>query len=252
MKKYYLHNGTEQEGPFDIDELKLKNISLDSPIWYEGIENWATVGQIDELKDIFLSKTPPPFKPRIEPNSQVSSPIIPQQKINFRKQMTIGLIVLVAIICFLYLINKKSSTESGLTQVESNSEGLTPQSSVLESSPPPRSTPSETYEQKVLTIEEMELSQPTKFLISGGKYAVAMFKKLKISGTITNYATVATYKDVLIKVKYYSKSHTVLHEKEFTIYDIFPPSSTKHFEQKVDNYVNVATIGWDVIDAKSQ
>ena len=27
MKKYYLHNGTESSGPFDIEELKAKNIT---------------------------------------------------------------------------------------------------------------------------------------------------------------------------------------------------------------------------------
>ena len=27
MKKYYLHNGTDQQGPFDIEDLKTKNIT---------------------------------------------------------------------------------------------------------------------------------------------------------------------------------------------------------------------------------
>jgi len=61
MKKFYLHNGTEQTGPFDIDDLKAKNINNDTPIWYEGLPDWTTADKIDELKDLLKTATPPPF-----------------------------------------------------------------------------------------------------------------------------------------------------------------------------------------------
>lgn len=64
MKKYFLHNGAEQQGPFDIEELKSKNITKDTPIWYDGISEWTTAGNIHELKDI-LSTTPPAFERKI-------------------------------------------------------------------------------------------------------------------------------------------------------------------------------------------
>lgn len=62
MKKYYLHNGTESSGPFDIEELKTKKISTQTPIWFEGMEKWETAGEIEELKTIF-AVVPPSINP---------------------------------------------------------------------------------------------------------------------------------------------------------------------------------------------
>lgn len=62
MKKYYLHNGTESSGPFDIEELKAKNITKANPVWFEGMEHWKTAGEIPELTKLFIAN-PPPFNP---------------------------------------------------------------------------------------------------------------------------------------------------------------------------------------------
>src|SRR6218665_1197937 len=68
MKKYFIHNGSTQHGPYDLDELKKKNINKDTPIWSEGIPEWTTAGQLDELSSLFLvtppslSQNPPVFK----------------------------------------------------------------------------------------------------------------------------------------------------------------------------------------------
>ncbi|MBL7902991.1 MAG: DUF4339 domain-containing protein [Bacteroidia bacterium] len=68
MKIYFLHNGTEQQGPFDIEDLKTKNINKKTPIWHEGLENWTTADKIGDLKELFETKSPPPFnEPKITP-----------------------------------------------------------------------------------------------------------------------------------------------------------------------------------------
>lgn len=59
MKKYYLHNGTESSGPFDIEELKVKNITKSSPVWFEGMQHWKTAGEIPELTRLFIAIPPP-------------------------------------------------------------------------------------------------------------------------------------------------------------------------------------------------
>ncbi len=51
MKKYYLHNGTENIGPFDTDELKTKAITKNTEVWCEGMEDWRKAGEVDELKN---------------------------------------------------------------------------------------------------------------------------------------------------------------------------------------------------------
>ncbi|TDD97820.1 GYF domain-containing protein [Flavobacterium cellulosilyticum] len=60
MKKYYLHIGTENSGPFDLEEIKIKRITKKTPVWFEGLENWKYAEEIEELKSVFIV-TPPPI-----------------------------------------------------------------------------------------------------------------------------------------------------------------------------------------------
>jgi hypothetical protein len=76
MKKYFLYNGNEQSGPFSIDDLLSKNLTTQTPIWYEGLNEWSTVGNLPELQNLF-SAAPPPFPsqqiPLEEPKHATSS-----------------------------------------------------------------------------------------------------------------------------------------------------------------------------------
>lgn len=73
MKKYFLHDGTESCGPFDIEELKAKKITKKTPVWFEGMEHWKTAGEIPELTSLFSALpppisffSPPPVTPKVE------------------------------------------------------------------------------------------------------------------------------------------------------------------------------------------
>lgn len=108
----------------------------------------------------------------------------------------------------------------------------------------------DSYQEKVMTIEEIERSQPAKFLSADGTYRENFWgDKLKVSCVITNKATVATYKDAVIQISYYTKTKTELGSKKYTVYEVFPPNSKKTVELKIDNYKDVNSIGWKVISA---
>src|SRR5680860_1420295 len=77
MKKYYLHNGTEQEGPFYISQLKKKGITRETEVWYRGLSDWTCAGQIDELKVLFTQSEQ---KPQLAPQQQESPPQLPPIK----------------------------------------------------------------------------------------------------------------------------------------------------------------------------
>lgn len=66
MRKYYLHDGTSEQGPFSLEELKTKSLSADTSIWYEGLNSWTTANQVDELKPLLQLK-PPPLKSEAVP-----------------------------------------------------------------------------------------------------------------------------------------------------------------------------------------
>lgn len=90
MKEYYTHNGKDNRGPFNIEELKDQKITKDTPVWSNDMQNWKKAGEVDELKSI-LSNNPPPLK-KIQ-KSEYQKP----KKSNFLKY----LIIAISIIAFL-------------------------------------------------------------------------------------------------------------------------------------------------------
>jgi hypothetical protein len=83
MKKYFLHNGREQQGPFDLEDLKAKQITGDTMVWYEGLSEWSKASSVPELQSI-LSQTPPPFQSKTPPtfNQVNTSPSTNPSKIH--------------------------------------------------------------------------------------------------------------------------------------------------------------------------
>lgn len=111
----------------------------------------------------------------------------------------------------------------------------------------------ETYRKKKMTIEQIEKSEPIHFLDVSGNYKESFWgTKINVSGKIVNRATVATYKDAVVRVIYYSKTKTVLGSKDYVIYELFPPNSTKSFELKIENYKDVNSIGLDIVNASNK
>jgi hypothetical protein len=241
MKKYFTHDGKEQNGPFNINELRELKIDKESAIWYEGLSEWTIAGNVDELKEIF-TKTPPPFEKKITP------PPIQKQSISFSEEnsaknkekssssfatrLLLILIIGVVIIYFISQNNRHTSGSSGSDYFDEE---------------PKREN---TYQEKVMSVEEIEKSKPTKFLSADGNYNLNLLgDKIKVHGVIHNTATIAWFKDVVVKITYYSETETPLGSENYTIYDNFGPNSNTRFELKIKNYNNVSSIGWDVINA---
>ena len=108
----------------------------------------------------------------------------------------------------------------------------------------------QSYYEKKQSIEQIENSEPLRFLTTDGNYRESFWgTKIKVFGKVTNQATIASYKDVVIRITYYSKTKTILGSKDYTLYEVFPPNMDKTFELKIDNFKDVNSIGWDVISA---
>jgi len=59
MKHYYYADNEQQHGPFTVDELKTKRLKKSTLVWTEGMQNWTSANDIEELKDILISEPPP-------------------------------------------------------------------------------------------------------------------------------------------------------------------------------------------------
>lgn len=71
MKKFYYSDGKTKYGPFTYEELKDKEISSTTLIWYEGLKDWIPASKLEELKPI-LELIPPDIE-----NSKIENDINP-------------------------------------------------------------------------------------------------------------------------------------------------------------------------------
>jgi hypothetical protein len=118
MKKYYLHNGEVESGPFDIEQLKEMKLNSETPIWYDGLSEWTTIKKVDELKSMFSPK-PPPIKPLVIETPKVEELNIPRptyieekpKSKNFKLPLIIiGSLAILGIISWLIFQNKNQES----------------------------------------------------------------------------------------------------------------------------------------------
>lgn len=109
----------------------------------------------------------------------------------------------------------------------------------------------ETYKEQVMTIEEIERSKPVKFLSSKADYKKNIWgTKIKLNCTIKNTATIASYKDVVLRVTYFNDAKTVIGNSDHTLFDNFPSQSEKAVEMKIDNVKHTDSISCKIVSAK--
>jgi hypothetical protein len=210
MKKYFLHVGNEQQGPFDLDELRTKGITKKTQIWYDGLPDWIDAENCDELKELLKSSTPPPFKKDVNAKQIKKT----SNTWNIIRFSIIGVVVLIFLIAWLKNIKDNS------------------------------------YYEKVMTVEELEFANPANFLTVEGKYSENFWgDKINLNCVFTNTATIASYKDITLRITYYTKTKTSLGTKDYIIYEVFNPKSKKPINLKIENFKNVNSVDIDIIKA---
>lgn len=125
MRKYFLHDGNQELGPFDFEQIKSKNIKKDTQIWYDGLENWVTADKLEELQSLIIATPPqlPKTPPRIESSSQMISSsdhpaISSKRKSKFWLLMILSLVVIGIIIFWLMQQNKENKEKIDLVNNE--------------------------------------------------------------------------------------------------------------------------------------
>ncbi len=86
MKKYFLVNGGQQSGPFELNELLSHGLQHTSHVWSEGQANWLPADQIPEIAALLAP--PAPAQPAMPSNPQLRLPAAPgfsQQQQSYRQ-----------------------------------------------------------------------------------------------------------------------------------------------------------------------
>ena len=89
-----------------------------------------------------------------------------------------------------------------------------------------------TYEQVKETLAEKEKNNPARFLIVNNHDRKNIIGQTVVIGTITNKATVCWYKDVELRLSFYSKTAVKLDEGLETVYENIGPGKTVKFKTK--------------------
>ena len=143
MKKYYIEINGQQSGPLDLENLKTKNISKETMVWYEGLDDWTKAEKVKELQSIFKS-IPPPLRKAVPPPIQKVDPIYVQSIYNTEpipentsflsttlNKVFIGGFAL--IVCAVLLFSFADKTQADVqTKTEQNTEALQQQQQLLD------------------------------------------------------------------------------------------------------------------------
>ena len=91
---------------------------------------------------------------------------------------------------------------------------------------------SDKYEKNKASMAEQEQKSPGSFLSVSGTDKKNLLGQTVVNGTIFNKARIVTYKDIEIKLSFYSKTGALLEEDKDVIYESIHPGGSKRFKSK--------------------
>jgi len=88
------------------------------------------------------------------------------------------------------------------------------------------------YQQTKETLEQTEKKSPTRFLSVEGDDRKNLLRQTVVRGTITNKATVASFKDIDVELSFYSETGALLLKDHEVVYKVVGPNSSETFKYK--------------------
>jgi hypothetical protein len=113
-------------------------------------------------------------------------------------------------------------------------------------------TKKDKYEQTKENLEETEKKNPTRFLTVTGHDKRNLLGQTVVKGTLSNTGKVATFKDVEIRLSFYSKTGSLLEEDPETIFESIAPGKSTDFKTKYFAPKGTDSVALKVMGAKSE
>lgn len=226
---YFYLSGDQQMGPFTHDELKNQHINRDTLVWYDGIHDWEKASNIEALRDVFI--TPPPIPKK---DNKTKAQFQPQtnKKKGKTAGLVLGLLLVVAVIIFFGGISSGHiSVEDFISRPKSEAELRMELLSKEKSSP-----------LSYLSLNQIKFEK---------KLLAFITNEATITGEVTNSASLSKYKDLRVRVNYYSATNTIFKSKDYVIYRYFPPQSNTSISLEVDFPDGFSKFGVEILGATS-
>ncbi|HEV8082194.1 MAG TPA: hypothetical protein VGP55_03285 [Chitinophagaceae bacterium] len=108
----------------------------------------------------------------------------------------------------------------------------------------------ESYQETKKSLLMREQKNPVNFLIVHGNDRRNLLGQTVVKCVIKNNATVATYKDVDLKLSFYSKTNALLETDKETVFEVVPPGQSKNFKTKYFAPKGTDSVALEVLGAK--
>jgi hypothetical protein len=106
------------------------------------------------------------------------------------------------------------------------------------------------YEKGKLSVEEIEKKNPEKFLSVSGSDRRNILGQTVVKASIVNHAKMVDFKDIEIKLSFYSKTGALLEEDHETVYQSIHPGGSASFKSKYFAPKGTDSVGLTVTRAK--
>lgn len=106
------------------------------------------------------------------------------------------------------------------------------------------------YEKVKMSMEDLEKKNPRQFLSVRGNSKRNLLRQTIVKGNIYNNAKIVSYKDITIKLKFFSKTGALLEEDIDTVYESIHPGGSHTFKSKYFTPKGTDSVGMTVINAK--
>ena len=106
------------------------------------------------------------------------------------------------------------------------------------------------YERAKENLADTEKKNPTKFLFAAGDKKKNLIGQTVVKGSITNTAKMITFKDIDVKITFYSKTGTLLEEDHEKVYENITPGTTLKFKTKFFTPKGTDSLALQVVDAR--
>ncbi|ESU28696.1 hypothetical protein FLJC2902T_12870 [Flavobacterium limnosediminis JC2902] len=130
MKRYYYIVDEVQHGPVSFNDLKKIKIVKQTMVWYEGMSDWSSAGDLEELRDLWVSMPPP-----IKKDPPVYKPILNESKVSFlqdnRSKVLLGSFLGVIVLVLFFSFSDRENTLL-IQETKANSEMLNEQQKLID------------------------------------------------------------------------------------------------------------------------
>ena len=108
------------------------------------------------------------------------------------------------------------------------------------------------FPMKYLSIKDFQVRTQRKKTRNAGLFHSAEYVDdgALLQGYIINEALLVEYKDIVLKIGYFSKTETLIKEDTVVLYEFNKPHSRKHFSIKIEPPKFYESVSYKIINAK--